>query len=269
MKLKGKRGLLISEPDSNSSIRTANVKLLLGGDSISARGLYERRATEFTINSGIDLLCNKKLNLDAQDGGVSRRVLDIYYDSKFVSDDHDIDPARNIYRKNRNYESDSWLDANAPVFLKLLIEIHFKYMQLNQVQYQKPVPRAIIERTEQWLRDSNPFLSYLNDNLEPCGCTVETIGRPKDGHAHGVLWKDIYEMFCRSQEYGALNKAEKRNLSQKHCREILQTTKLYNSFTSRDHPCVDNRCKGSTLENRFVGFTLKDAPVEPTDCALD
>ena len=265
LKLKGKRGLLISEPNANASICTDNIKLLLGGDSISARGLYERRATEFVVNSGIDLLCNKKLNLDSQDGGVQRRVLDIYYDSKFVSDDHAIDPAKNIYLKNREYESDSWLNANSTVFLKLLIEMHWKYMQLNKIQYQKPVPKAIIERTDQWLRDSNPFLAYLDDNLQPCGCTIE---RCKDGHVHSVHWKVFYEMFCRSQEYGNLNKAEKRNLSQKQCRELLATTKIYNSFTNRDHPSADNRCIGK-YENCFIGFTLKDQQDEEViDCAI-
>lgn len=255
MKLKGKRCLTISEPNKGDRICGDSLKLVLGGDSITARGLYERRATTFVINSGIDLLCNDKLDLDAQDGGVARRVVDIYYDSKFVDEP---EHGSGQFKKNREFETEEWLKKMAPVYFRLLMDIHFKYMNLNMVQYQKPLPEAIKERTKQWLMDSNPFISYINDMIEPCGCG--TIARPKDGHKHCVSMIDLYESFCKTSEFNNLTKMEKRKLCRKHCKELLLNSPFKTSLVFRDHPLKENRGRNDhaecEVENMFVGYKL-------------
>jgi phage/plasmid-associated DNA primase len=259
MKLKGKRCLTIAEPSKGDRICADSLKLVLGGDSITARGLYERRATTFVINSGIDLLCNDRLDLDAQDGGVSRRVLDIYYDSKFVDE-----PEPGQFKKDRTFETDEWLGQKAPVYFRMLMDMHFKYLQLNMVQYQKPLPEAIKERTKLWLMESNPFISFINEMVEPCGCNVLN---PKDGHEHFVSMLDLHDLFTKTTDYNSLTKMEKRKLCRKHCKEQLLNSPFKTAIVFRDHPLVENR--GQKHENMLVGYMLIGHVEEPRDCELN
>ncbi len=96
--LNGKRLIWVSEPAEGARLDLARVKLLTGGDSITARTLFQREMVTFQPTHKIILITNHLPKVDADDDAAWERILTVEFGAHFT----DNPTAKNDRLKDRN-----------------------------------------------------------------------------------------------------------------------------------------------------------------------
>ena len=86
LRLKGKRFVYMSEPESGLQIRTSLVKSVTGGDALTARGVHGRKSVEFKPTWVIFMPTNHKPVVPDEDHGIWRRMKLLPFDRNFDDD---------------------------------------------------------------------------------------------------------------------------------------------------------------------------------------
>ncbi|MFH1885208.1 MAG: phage/plasmid primase, P4 family [Pseudomonadota bacterium] len=84
LKLRGKRLVWASESDEGRKLNAGRVKMLTGGDTITARGVFAKRAEEFQPTHKLFLLTNHRPRADAEDRALWDRLRLIPFNVRFV-----------------------------------------------------------------------------------------------------------------------------------------------------------------------------------------
>ena len=82
--LRGKRLVWASETSEGRSFNSGLVKQLTGGDTLIARGVYEKKNTEFEPTHNLFLLTNHKPKANADDYALWSRFMVIPFKTKFI-----------------------------------------------------------------------------------------------------------------------------------------------------------------------------------------
>lgn len=154
VKLKGKRFVVLNEPEGEDSIKVGHMKEMTGGDDINARGLFQDPIT-FKPQFKLFLLCNKKPSINSNDGGTWRRIRVVPFEMKFVAN-----PSAPNERKI-DTALKSKLAAYAETFLMMLIEEYKKYKEEGLFE-----PKKVKLSTEQYQQASDIVAEYINERLE-------------------------------------------------------------------------------------------------------
>lgn len=83
IRLKGRRMVTMQEPDEEVALNTGIMKLVSSGEKMYARDLF-KSGVEFEVQAQFYFSCNKKPNVNTNDGGTWRRLMVINFTSKFV-----------------------------------------------------------------------------------------------------------------------------------------------------------------------------------------
>lgn len=156
--LKGKRIVIIQEPDSNDEIKIAFIKQLSGGqDRISVRRLYKDVIT-FIPQCEFILICNSIPNLNNVDQGIARRLSVVNFNTTFVHN-RTPNPAKHEAKADNNIihyiESNEW---TAPL-MWLLINIYYKeYKQFGLLK-----PSSVMYATQSYIYNSDECKEFLDD----------------------------------------------------------------------------------------------------------
>lgn len=86
MNLRGKRLVWISETDEGRRLNAGKLKWLCGGDTLTGRGVYEKRQVDFRPTHKLLILTNHLPKADAADYALWARLLRIPYKISFVDD---------------------------------------------------------------------------------------------------------------------------------------------------------------------------------------
>ena len=180
VKLKNKRLIIIQEGEPNLEIQSSFMKLITGGDTISARGLYEEEA-DIILQGKIIYICNKMPPLDDYTYGTLRRILKINFDKKFIDpktkrpEDFEVNESpqiENIYKI-----------MVTPKKLEALLWIFIEYYKKYSVIGLKP-PKDVLETIEKYKIESNQYLKFLKENycndtqnINPNGINLNDIFR--------------------------------------------------------------------------------------------
>ncbi|AYV80252.1 MAG: D5-like helicase-primase, partial [Gaeavirus sp.] len=153
---KGKRALILQEPDPDDKINVGYMKELTGQDKLMARPLY-CEPFYFIPQFKMFIACNKLPEIPSDDGGTWRRIRVVEYTQKFVStptkpNEHPSDPLLREKLKN-------W---NKP-FMWLLIN---KYYPIYKQQgLDKLEPDCVKLSTKKYKKDSNFYLEFVEENF--------------------------------------------------------------------------------------------------------
>jgi P4 family phage/plasmid primase-like protien len=157
---KGKRVLVMQEPEHDDEINVGHMKELTGQDKIMARALYSQPV--YYIPQFVPILpCNTlpKISSGAYDGGVRRRIRVVEFSQKFVDEptkpnEHPKDPQLRNQLKTW-HKPFMWLLLNTyyPLYKKYGIEkLEPECVKLSTQKYEKD-SNAYYEFKEEFIRD--------------------------------------------------------------------------------------------------------------------
>jgi P4 family phage/plasmid primase-like protien len=151
---KGKRIVVMSEPDYDDAINAGALKEVTGGDTITARQLYNAPIT-FKPQFKLIMICNKLPEISSIDGGTWRRIRVVSFESKFVDEPKKPNEFKKIYGME-NIVLD-WTSA----FMWLLINKYYKDYVENGLQE----PDKVKTHSMEYQKESNMFYEFMGDNL--------------------------------------------------------------------------------------------------------
>lgn len=172
--LKGKRFVVVNEPERQKSVSTL-VKML-DGDKICVRDNYttSKEVQEFSATFGLWFLCNDPPKFDG-DGGIRRRLrcalFKNTYREKPVGDEKQADPLI-----KERLENDPNL-RNA--FIHLLRGYYHSYQEAG---YKFDTPNEVMETASEVIEGGNPVAEWFNDNFVRTGDPTDRIEK-----------RDLYE----------------------------------------------------------------------------
>ena len=130
---------------------------MTGGEIVQARQLYSGVVEVFKPQNHIHIYCNDKIALDGADGGISRRMREIDYVSKF-DDAKYVNEAQHIYlidvelsEKVAEWKQD---------YMRMLLDIY-------DVNYSYSCPQSIIDASNAYMDENNDVKQFIKDKLEP------------------------------------------------------------------------------------------------------
>jgi putative DNA primase/helicase len=156
LSFRGKRFVYVSETNDGRRFNAGLVKELVGGDTLNARGPYERRPTTFRPTHTLFLLTNNKPHAPADDFAFWERVHLIPFKWSFV----DRDPAAPNERR---------ADKNLPERLKEEASGILAWLVRGCLAWQQQglnPPACVIEATKAYQKDEDIIAQFIDDCCE-------------------------------------------------------------------------------------------------------
>jgi len=171
-KCKGVRLLNVSEPADTDSIQVDTFKLLVGGDKITARGLYKDPIT-YDPHFQLFIQTNLMPNLSSMDGGVMRRPLVQEFPFQFVQA-----PIPNSHQKlwdtslKEKFKNDR---RYAQQLFLVLMGVYHDEIQGFREGNKMPIPPDVQAKTDEYREENNETLSFLRDMYEITGSPEDIV----------------------------------------------------------------------------------------------
>ena len=186
---RGKRFVVMQEPDVNETLNVGEMKEITGNDKIQARGLY-KEPFEFTPQYKLLLMCNQLPNIPSNDDGTWRRLQAVPFVSRFVNQ-NDVD------KKLNRYPIDRELKKKLPYWI-----VPFMLIMLNEwKEYDENgihIPDEVTEKTRDY-RNSNDLIGQW---ITDCCVEVDNVTKGVNEFAPSEfdsLYTDFDE-WCKDQE---------------------------------------------------------------------
>ena len=197
-----KRCVIFREPCERDRFQNAIIKELTGGGNFSARSHYEKD-TEKELHMTMIVECNKRpLFAEEPQDAELRRLIDVHFKSKFVTNKSEVDEAKHIYLANAMYKTKEFQEKHKFALLQILFDVHKMYKNND---YVFDIPKTIEIRSKQYLELSCNIVEWFKDSY------VIT-DDPKDI----LKLKDLFDSFKASTYYDNLTKLEKRKYNKKY-----------------------------------------------------
>jgi Megaviricetes DNA primase len=165
---KGKRFLVLQEPEGDSTIQVGKMKGLTGGDKVPARGLF-KDPIEYVPQFKMILVCNKLPTIPSNDGGTWRRIRVTQFKSKFLKSSAEVQKAKKAGEKHR-YLADMSVDAEklkewSPAFMWMLLNIYYvEYIKSEEKGGGLQEPEEVREYTDKYERENDVVSEFLKEN---------------------------------------------------------------------------------------------------------
>jgi len=236
------RMVVSSEPEDGCKIQTGFAKELTGCSEIAARGLY-CGVTTTLLWMVLIIELNKKLLLSGRmDTSVLERIVDIPFESTFVSNPDDVDESKGIYQGNLEYKTEVWQIEHSCAF--------FHYI-LDNAPAKLYIPERIKNLSKQYVLGSDEMYGWMMENYETTADNSEY-----------VKVKDVFDLYKASDLYSNLTKLEKRNLNKNAFSELISNHIVLKRQFRNDRVRVAGKFVNC---ERIHGLKLKP----PDDCDTD
>lgn len=165
---KGIRCCPLDEPKSTDQINTSFMKILTGGDEVTARALY-REPVYFKPQCKLFLICNELPEIGEDDDGTWRRIKTVRFVAKFLKSS-DMNPKLvRKYLREGLPENHHWADKDLSekipewkeAFMAILIK-HYKMYKKEGIKHPKEVRKA----TEEYRKKCDVFQDFIGDYLQ-------------------------------------------------------------------------------------------------------
>lgn len=153
--LKGKRIVWASESEKDKHLNVSTIKLVTGGDSLIARGLYEKTYTEFTPTHSIFLITNHRPHIPANENALWKRIFLIPFELSFVDN-----PKFPYERKKDPHLKEKLLKEKSGILAWLLRGYH---------QYQREglnPPEIVFQQIDQYKEDEDTIHGFIKECCE-------------------------------------------------------------------------------------------------------
>ena len=235
------RMVVSSEPEDGCKIQTGFAKELTGCSEIAARGLYSGITTTL-LWMVLIIELNKKLLLSGRmDTSVLERIVDIPFESTFVSNPDDVDESKGIYQGNLEYKTETWQIEHSCAFFHYILE---------NAPAKLYIPDRIKNLSKQYVLGSDEMYGWMMENYETADNT------------EFVKLKDVFDLYKASDLYSNLTKLEKRNLNKNAFSELISNHIVLKKQFRNDMSRVGGK---SVNCERIHGLKLKP----PDDCDTD
>jgi hypothetical protein len=149
-----------------------------------------------------------------------RRIIDILFRAKFVSNNEDIDINNYIFKADPLKKEDIWKEKHRYALFHILT--HYYQLWLNSGKnIDAFIPVSVKERTKEYLKNSNELYSWFSENYE----LVD------ESKLELVKISDIYKYFIQSEMYNNYTKKERRATNLKEFTKQL----ISNIFLSKHY----------------------------------
>jgi len=192
VRMKGKRFVMMSEPDEGEPLSSGFMKELTSSEKVSGRDLFQgsKQMVEFDIQAKIHLACNDKPKVNTTDGGTWRRLKVIDFPNKFVSDPraaNELPMDESIMQKVLSSE---WAEC----FMAYLVHIFKEGKGLTKL-----IPPEEVEGyTNEYKEESDAIAKFLSEYFHPHDAADQTYEQ--------VSWTSIMTTF---QEWKRQNEVSK------------------------------------------------------------
>ena len=153
---KGKRLVVMSEPERNEEINVGLMKELTGGDRIKARHLF-KDCFEFIPHFKLLTMCNDLPNITADDNGTWRRVHVTPFESTFTDNKEKIDESRNIYAMDKTIK-DVKFEYWAVPFMGMLMR---EWVQYDKFGIDDIIPAKVKDATKNYRNENNVLGQFI------------------------------------------------------------------------------------------------------------
>lgn len=182
IRMKGKRFVMMSEPDEGDPLSTGILKELTSCEKVSGRDLFagSKHIVEFDVQAKFHLACNEKPPVNTTDGGTWRRLKVVHFPSKFVSNpsgphQHMVDES--IQQKVLSVE---W----ATCLMNYLVHLYTEGKGLGKLS----PPAEVDAYTNEYQDDSDVVARFIREY-------VQTREETEDEEGVSVGWSDVSATF--------------------------------------------------------------------------
>lgn len=156
-RLKGRRLVTMQEPDEAVALNTGIMKLVSSGEKMYARDLF-KSGVEFEVQAQFLLSCNKKPDVNTNDGGTWRRLIVINFKSKFVHhppvESFEFPVDETIQKK---VESKPWATA----FLNYMVHLVKEGKGLRKIA----PPKSVMEYTQEYRNENDGIAKFISEKI--------------------------------------------------------------------------------------------------------
>lgn len=214
-----KKMIMYREPDDGVAINGGSMKELTGGDEINARMNYSND-TNTRLRGTHFFECNKKPLINGRiDRSISRRIIDILFQSTFTDNKEDYEDENKPFhfKANTYYKSKEFNEEYKHTLFLYLINFIKKFEEEKgyKVHEEFNLCEKVKERSEEYILSSDEKLEV-----------IKTLIEKKEGEYISI--KDLYDKIRTSDFYENLSKKERRDFNQKHFKDYIKNNEYIN-----------------------------------------
>jgi putative DNA primase/helicase len=153
--VKDRRIITYSETADNENLNEELIKMISGGDMITARGLY-KSCISFKLICKLLLITNNKPKFNGNDFAMVRRIKFLPFQAKFV----DVPIKKNEYKKNPNLEK-QLTENHLDEFFTFCLEGAIAYFKHNKFD----IPKNIGDLQQEYLESQGNIDKWFKENI--------------------------------------------------------------------------------------------------------
>ena len=231
-----KRVIAFEEPDDTKPLDAAQIKAIIGSDSINARMLYSTY-DQISLQHIAFINLNSLPGLDADEAFVKRLI---YYpwNSMFTSDTSLVDPEKHIYEAVEKYGDRSWWKSAGPQLVHYLLDFYKEFVRQGRVLF---IPQKIQKATIQFCHANDAFMIWFNGNFELLDMTKD------ENRKQFVTVKELLDNF---NGYSEKDKVFPRKVGAVTTAFLAKQIKQKAILANRWHKKITNWRISQTLRNK-------------------
>ena len=219
--LKNKRYVVF--PEVAGLIKNALLKLLTGGEKITARLLHKNPET-FSLSGTFVLEFNQPPEMEQKCGHSEReRIVDLDFPVNFTSNEAEIESGGNYKRGNPEYTKDDWIHSHQLEMLHILLDVYREHKEeTGGIDFK--IPQCLRKRTDAFIENQNPFVKIMKE----CYTIDEKAKTP-------VKMKSIWDRVKDAEEYRNMTARQRKEYSRDELYDYVKknyTTKTTDQVTS-------------------------------------
>ena len=208
--LKNKRYVVF--PEVEGIVKNGVLKLLSGGDMISAR-LLQKNPESFYLNSTNVLEFNKPPELDTKCGqSEARRIVDVDFPYNFTEKPEELALGKPYIQGNTEYTNPEWVNAHKLEMLHILLDVYKEHKKEKGGIHFK-FPQSITKRTAEFIENQNPFGKIMKEYYEVY--TPSPTDKP-------IKLKTVWDKIKYVEEYKSMTTRQKKEYSRDELYEYLK-----------------------------------------------